>query len=315
VTAGSWIALAIVVLLVGTLAWPWAQVQPLKRPFEALQRLSAFDWDRTVLFDGADVRATALPFDYVPRWAAVTTPPVVLVGAAASLLLLLRRPRTGRWRVLGLWAAALFPAAYVVVSRATIYDGIRHLLFAYPPLVALAACGWDGLLHGEARGRRLAAGCVLAAGLLEPAWFCWRNHPNECVYFNALAGGPRGALGRYELDYWGNSVRQAVAWIAAVRPDGGHVVVSGHPPQVVRDEARRLPGLQFARAELQRHQLDVLVLRGKRSEVLELAARTDVLHRVTTADGATLAVVVPGPAFTEIASWPAFASPSAARSR
>ncbi|MGE5127059.1 MAG: ArnT family glycosyltransferase, partial [Betaproteobacteria bacterium] len=243
VTAGSWIALAIVVLLVGTLAWPWAQVQPLKRPFEALQRLSAFDWDRTVLFDGADVRATALPLDYVPRWAAVTTPPVVLVGAAASLLLLLRRSRTGRWRVLGLWAAALFPAAYVVVSRATIYDGIRHLLFAYPPLVVLAACGWDGLLHGAARGRRLAATCVLAAGLLEPAWFCWRNHPNECVYFNLLAGGPRGALGRYELDYWGNSVHQAVAWIAAARPDGEHVVVSGHPPQVVRDEARRLPGL------------------------------------------------------------------------
>ena len=105
-------------------------------------------------------------------------------------------------------------------------------------------------------------------------------------------------------------MHQAVAWIAAVRPDGERVVVSGHPPQVVRDEARRLSGLEFARAELQRHQLDVLVLRGPRREVLELAARTDVLHRVTTADDATLAVVVPGPAFAEIAGSPAFAARS-----
>ncbi len=312
VTAGAGCALALVVLLAGTLAWPWAQIQPLKRPFEALQRLSSFDWDRTVLFDGADVRATALPVDYVPRWEALTTPPVVLAGALASLLLL-RRAKPGRLRVLALWAAAVFPAAYVVLSRAVIYDGIRHLLFAYPPLVALAACGWHALLDGTGRRRRLAASCFLAAGLLEPAWFCWRNHPNECVYFNLLAGGPRGALGRYELDYWGNSVHQAVAWIAAAaRPGGAPVVVSGHPPQVVRDEARRLAGLDFARAELQRHQLDVLVLRGQRQEVLELSARADVLHRVTTADGATLAVVVPGPAFAEIAGLPAFAAGPAA---
>jgi hypothetical protein len=312
VTAGTWLALAVVVLLAGTLAWPWAQVQPLKRPFDAIQRLSSFDWDRTVLFDGADVRATALPLDYVPRWAAVTTPPVVLLGAAASLLLLRRRSGNGRWRVLGLWATALFPAAYVALTHATIYDGIRHLLFAYPPLVALAACGWHGLLDSGAQGRRLAVSCVLAAGLLEPAWFCWRNHPNECVYFNLLAGGPRGALGRYELDYWGNSVHQAVAWVeTAARQGGVRIVVSGHPPQVVRDEARRLSGLEFARAELRRHQLDVLVLRGPRREVLELAARTDVLHRVTTADDATLAVVVPGPAFAEIAGLPPF-TPKAA---
>lgn len=312
VTAGTWVALAVVVLLAGTLAWPWAQIHPLRRPFEALQRLSSFDWDRTVLFAGADVRATALPIDYVPRWEALTTPPVVLAGALASLLLL-RRAQAGRLRVLALWAAAVFPAVYVVASRAVIYDGIRHLLFAYPPLVALAACGWHGLLDGAGRRWRLAVSCVLAVGLLEPVWFCWRNHPNECVYFNALAGGPRGALGRYELDYWGNSVHQAVAWIAAAaRPGGAPVVVSGHPPQVVRDEARRRAGLDFARAELQRHQLDVLVLRGKRQEVLELAGRADVLHRVTTADGATLAVVVPGPAFAEVASLPAFAARPAA---
>ena len=313
-TAVTWIALAAVALVAGTAFWPWAQVHPLTRPFQAVSLLSGFDWSSTVLFAGADVRATALPFDYVPRWVALTTPPVVLAGALLSLLVL--RRRESRWRVLGLWLAALFPAGYVVLAHATIYDGIRHLLFAYPPLVAVSAVGWSALLAWPAKPVRVAAALTLAAGLLEPAWFVFRNHPNQCVYFSALAGGPRAALGRYELDYWGSSVHQAVAWIdAAARQGHARIVVSGHPPQVVRDEARRHSTLDFARNELKRHQLDVLVLRGPRQDVLELAARGDTLHRVTTADGTPLAVVVPGPAFAQIAGLPELANRAAPSGR
>jgi hypothetical protein len=300
-TAATFVALAAVALVAGTAFWPWARVQPLKRPLEAVFLLSGFDWPATVLFDGRDVPATALPLDYVPRWLLVTTPPVVLAGAVLSLALL-RRGHAARWRVLGLWIAALFPPVYVVASRATIYDGIRHLLFAYLPLVALAAAGWTALAERARPAVRVAVWALLAAGLAEPLWFELRNHPNECVYFNALAGGPRAALGRYELDYWGNSVHQAVAWVerqTRAAPES-RIVLSGHPPHVVRDEARRLPGLTFARSELARQQLDVLVLRGKRQDVLELAARSDALHRVTTADGTPLAIVVPGPEFGEI---------------
>ncbi len=314
-TAATWIALAAVALVAGTAFWPWAQTHPLTRPFQAVSLLSGFDWSSTVLFEGADVRATALPFDYVPRWAALTTPPVVFAGGLLSLLVLRRRGET-RWRVFGLWVAALFPAVYVVLAHATIYDGIRHLLFAYPPLVAVSAAGWSALPARAGRPVRVATALMLAAGLLEPAWFAWRNHPNECVYFSALAGGPRAALGRYELDYWGSSVHQAVAWIdAAARQGQTRIVVSGHPPHVVRDEARRHATLDFARNELKRHQLDVLVLRGPRQDVLELAGRTDSLHRVTTADGTPLAIVVPGPAFAEIAGLPAFATRTAPSGR
>jgi hypothetical protein len=290
-TAARWAALVVVVLVAGTAFWPWAQKRPLKRPVQAILLLSGFDWDRTVLFDGRDVRTTALPVDYVPRWAVVTVPPVVLVGAALSLAFLARRPGSGRWLVAGMWFAALFPAAYVILTRAVIYDGIRHLLFAYPPLVVAAAWGWRGMLAG---GSRAVAVLALAIGLVEPAWFMWRNHPNQCVYFNALVGGPRGALGRYELDYWGNSVHQAIDWVDdRARREGVRLAVSGFPPHVVRDEVRRRPSLDAARNGEHPH-FEVLVLRGTRETVLELASRSDVLHRVTTADGATLAIVVPG---------------------
>ena len=103
------------------------------------------------------------------------------------------------------------------MSGATIYDGVRHLLFTYPPFVVLAAAGWRGSLESPSWKPKTLVAVALGLGLLEPAVFQWRNHPNQAVYFNALAGGPRGAFGRYELDYWGNSLLQGAQWA-----DRGH---------------------------------------------------------------------------------------------
>jgi hypothetical protein len=154
---------------------------------------------------------------------------------------------------------------------------------------------------------------ALGLGLLEPALFQWRNHPNQAVYFNVLAGGPRGAFGRYELDYWGNSLLQGAQWAdQAARASGIRLVVSGAPHHVVRDDVRRFGSLEYAREDLAAHHLELLVLRGPRQDVLELARRTDILPAVTTADGAPLTVVVPGPRYAEVedALRKAFAPPS-----
>jgi hypothetical protein len=42
-----------------------------------------------------------------------------------------------------------------------------------------------------------------------------RLHPYEYTYFNRLAGGVAGAHGRYMLDYWGLSFKQASQELAA----------------------------------------------------------------------------------------------------
>ena len=80
-TLARWAGIALAVLLLGTAFWPWAQVRPLTRPLQGMIQLSQFQWNFPVLFDGADVPATALPWTYVPQWMLLTTPPVVLVGA------------------------------------------------------------------------------------------------------------------------------------------------------------------------------------------------------------------------------------------
>jgi hypothetical protein len=134
-------------------------------------------------------------------------------------------------RLCALSAIAL-PIALVIGQRSTLYDGIRHLLFIYPVLVVLAAGGWTaGLSRRDLLVRRITA-VLLVIGFVDILAFDVRAHPNESAYFNQLVGGPKGAFSKYDMDYWGNCVLQAVAWSAkTAQLSGVPVVISGELSQ------------------------------------------------------------------------------------
>jgi hypothetical protein len=296
--AARGLAACLAVLLLGTLFWPWAFERPLLGPFLALSRFSAFFWNGTVLFAGRVIRAKALPWEYVPTWLVISTPPVLLAGAVLSWL----RLRGARWPLLALWGAALFPVAYVILRHATLYNGVRHLLFIVPTLAVLAAAGWSGALSRTTGTARAAVAALLALGLLEPLAFCLRNHPNEIVYFNGFVGGPRGAFGRYDLDYWGNCVLQEVQWADRLaRRSGVPLVVSGQPPHVVQIDAGRYPSLGSAGPEEGRHHLEIAPVWGSGDAAWRAARGAAVLHWTSTSDGALLCVTTRGPRFADVA--------------
>ncbi len=298
-TAARVLAVAVVVLVLGTVFWPWAGGAPLTRPFEALLGAASYPWDGTVLFNGYAYRATQLPWYYVPWWFLISTPPVVLAGAILSIVFM--SGRADALRRLGLWAAVAFPIAVSIAMQSTRYDGIRHLLFIYPIVVVLAAWGWVGALTRFRRPwlRRGAAG-VLAVGLATVLVFDVRSHPNQGVYFNALVGGPRGAFMRYDMDYWGNCVLQSVEWAAEqARSSGTAISISGNPWHLVQLNAERYPEVYFTPPQRNRHYLHIRLARGPAESLEELLVNRS-LHHVRTPDGAVLCTVVPGPAFAEL---------------
>jgi hypothetical protein len=189
---------------------------------------------------------------------------------------------------------------FIGVRGSTLYDGPRHVLFLTPLLAVLAAAGWAALLrHPRSLIRRFSA-AALCVALLEPLAFVLRNHPNEVVYFNALAGGPAGAFGSYDLDYWGNCSIQAVRWTADLAGVAGEpIVVSGGPSPNVEMDALRFRSVAFRPPQREQHHVEIALLRGSAAEVREMAARQS-LFRVTTADGAPLCVVLRGPRYEEL---------------
>jgi hypothetical protein len=216
--ASAAVALAWLIMLS---AWPWAQLAPFSRPFEAAAIAARFGWRGVALFDGELVAARHLPASYLPVWFAITLPETYLFAAAAGVVMVVFSRRTWRpnargWLAAGLLGASIIaPIAAVIIRRPIIYDAHRHFLFLLPPLAALAglACAsfWaTSRVPGWLRAITLA-GMTILAGLTVRDMIAL--HPYEYVYFNRSFGGLPAAAGRFETEYWGASYKEGLAWL------------------------------------------------------------------------------------------------------
>ena len=90
-------------------------------------------------------------------------------------------------------------------------------MFVLPPLAVLGGLAGAWLIEAlrqHSRWLAVVAGIALLAGGARPIVDMARLHPYEYTFFNWLAGGVAGAHGRYMLDYWGLSFKQASQGLA-----------------------------------------------------------------------------------------------------
>lgn len=298
-TAARLAAVSAATMVLGTVAWPWAQASPFVRPVQALLGFANFSYQAGMLFAGRVIQTDNVPWYYAPWWFLITTPAVVLAGIGWALIFFRRDAPRAKSALL---LIVLLPIVSVIVQRSTLYDGVRHLLFLYPLLIVLAASGWRLWLSSAHRQWvRVTGALLLATGAANALAFEVRSYPNHAVYFNGIVGGPKGAFARYDMDYWGNCVLEAVAWTNAVaRLSKMTFAVSGEPWQVIQLDTERFHQIQFTLPYRRQHALDVRLARGSAEGVIGLATRPDALYQVRTADGAILCVVLPGPAFAQL---------------
>jgi len=91
-----------------------------------------------------------------------------------------------------------------------------------PALALLAALG-AARLRGlcAAAGRRRLVTLALVVALALPLRDLIVLHPYQSSYFNSVVGKVRGAAGRYDLDYWVSSYKEASRWINARATERG----------------------------------------------------------------------------------------------
>ncbi|MFK7936134.1 MAG: ArnT family glycosyltransferase, partial [Saprospiraceae bacterium] len=231
---GKYIAYGIIPIiagmLVGILFWPYALVDPINHIPESLGGLTKYAINIRMLFEGNMIFGKEVPNTYLLTWIYQTVPLFAHLGLLVVLGLSWKMVK--RFSPLLLFLAlftALFPVIYVIIKGSTLYDGWRHLQFAYLPLVSLIAVGWSYLIDIFRKKKitteeelittkslspisYIAIG-ILALTALEPAWFITKNKDYPYVYFNPLAGGIETAFGEYETDYWGTSMQTAMEWL------------------------------------------------------------------------------------------------------
>ena len=217
--------------LIMMLAWPWAMLSPLN-PIRGLLAFSEFHYAIRTVFAGQIYEMADVPRMYVPGYLLIRMPLITLLGAGLAMVspLLQRRERDARQFSCDLAIVSLavvFPLACQVALHGPAFTGIRHFLFVLPPLATLAGVGFDKALSAlEMRGRALAYASV---GLIAQC-FLWETatlvklHPYQNLSYNMLVGGLPGAYRRYDMDYWFNSMPEAIhqleAYVRAKDPAG-----------------------------------------------------------------------------------------------
>ncbi|RSK37514.1 hypothetical protein [Hymenobacter metallilatus] len=227
--AGGLLLMVPLLVAVVVAGWPYLWEHPVSHFVAAFSSFSRYRADMLTLYLGREISVRELPWHYAPVWILVTTPlpyvalflaGLVVVGAAA-----VRRPlgwlRTAAGRFDLLVLAWLFgPLLAIIVLHSVVYDGWRHLYFAYPALLLLAGRGaqaagrgWQRATTRPARLAGYVAAGLLVLGLGHTAWRMVLDHPYQNVYFSFLPGATAERL--FERDYWGLSGREGVEWILA----------------------------------------------------------------------------------------------------
>jgi len=142
--------------------------------------------------------------------------------------LLLARSRA----TLLIWAAAILPIGFLIIQRATLYDGARHVLFVIPMLALLAGVGFLQLLPFLRRIPVFAA-VIGGAYIGVTIWIFAVLHPLEYIATNAFAGWTAGSYGRFELDYWSVAATEAVRRLERRLDDDAAEHFAEHPPSIL----------------------------------------------------------------------------------
>ena len=208
-------------------AWPALWRDPSIIP-EALGLLSGHPLHVGTLFRGEVVRWPNLPWDYAPTWILITTPPVALLLAALGIAYL-ARVRPARWRGafenslfrFGLLALACLtlPLAATIALNSNMFNGWRHMYFLYAPICVLAAFGLRALADIPKPSLRAAAFAAATLGIVAAIVQMVHLRPHQNDYFNSLVD-KNGLAGRWEMDYWHTSRREALEALLTMQPNG-----------------------------------------------------------------------------------------------
>ena len=207
-------AISVAAYVISLIPWPYGLQKPLKNPLEALSVMSNISVAIRVLFNGAIHWSNMLPWYYISMNIIYTVPVVLLVGFMLNIFLLpFYRKRLQPVFSFFLYFVVIFPIAYVVYKESNVYGGWRHLLFVFPSMAVLAGISYDTLIERfKPKVLKIAVAVVLAGGMIHPGLHIIRNHPFEYIYFNEIIGINK-ADGRFETDYYLNSLRQGTEWL------------------------------------------------------------------------------------------------------
>ncbi len=228
-------SMLIVSVCVFYLSWPLLWV----RPIEHLRWYARFHMQHeyyNMAYWGVNYFKPPFPKSYPWVMTGFTVPMTSLALGVMGLIYAIRRSVRvdAHASTFALWTGlALVPLLVYLLPHTPIFGGTKHWFPAYPffslcagsafdRLCARAALGpWVGALeHRRKVGLALAAGLLLLPASIET----WRGRRFGLSYYNALAGGTRGAADKgMNRTFWGVHAVNLAPYLRRRLPLGGRI--------------------------------------------------------------------------------------------
>ena len=222
----AFLAYFIFATLVMYLTWPYLWPDPIGRFMESLTVMSEFPWEGKTLFHGVYYPSSQLPATYLPGLFALqfTEPAVLLfmIGFCIFAFRVWKRSVNPDYSLLViLWGVV--PFLFFAISRPSLYDNFRQLLFIVPAFFLIMGLAFDKI-H-QRIGNPYIMALLTALFLLPGIWSIIHLHPYQYIYYNSFTGGVRGAFRQYESDYWCASFREGIEYVNQVAPQNARVIM------------------------------------------------------------------------------------------
>jgi tetratricopeptide (TPR) repeat protein len=198
--------------ILGIIFWPFGLVSPIENPLHALDFFTNQTYQIKTFFNGAKISSMEIPASYVFKWISISVPEIIVIGGIiGSILIFMTKDKEIRKYSLMVLFTFLFPIVYIIYKKSGMYNGWRHTTFVYPSFVIIASVGYKLLLDKfNSKNTQYAIYALIGIGLLLPLKFMIANHPHQSVYFNSFSGGVKNAVGKYETDYFGVTIRKGI---------------------------------------------------------------------------------------------------------
>jgi tetratricopeptide (TPR) repeat protein len=209
------IIISIAAFFISLIPWPYGLTSPFKNTMEAFKLMANITVALRVLFNGEIFWSNKLPWYYYLMYIFYTVPVLILAGFLFNVFFYnIYRRYIKPVFLFFLFFAAIFPLAYVIYKQSNVYGGWRHVMFVFPPMVVIAGITVDSIARIiKSTYLKYALALVVLAGITHPVRFIIANHPFEYIYFNEIMWNGKNACGRFENDYYLNSLRQGSEWI------------------------------------------------------------------------------------------------------
>jgi hypothetical protein len=210
---------ALIALITMYLTWPYLWPDPIGRFAESIRVMSEFPWGGTVLFNGIKYVPTDLPYSYLPvLFGLQLTEPVWVLFLCGIVLVLIKfKEERDLLLLVAIWF--FLPVTAFIIMRPAMYDNFRQVLFILPPVFIMAGVVFEKIKLPVFQLTLIAL--VTLPGIVDGV----RLHPYEYIYYNHFTGGVQGAQGKFELDYWSISYREAAEYMNASIPEKANIWV------------------------------------------------------------------------------------------